>query len=122
MDLEQLLNEYNEITTECRTLLEQEIFNIRNDLAGVEDFDSKKRALIDGLGIKLEHLKEIQAHVSGVPRSLKSSIDHVQQKFMQIMQLNRELEKLYLAAGRAAQSAPAAVPDVARARIRYGSY
>jgi len=120
MDLEQLLNEYNEITSECRTLLEQEIFNIRNDLDGVEDFDSKKRALIDGLGIKLERLKEVQGHVSGVPRSLKSNIDHVQQKFMQIMQLNRELEKLYLAAGRGAQSAPAS--DVARARIRYGSY
>jgi len=120
MDLEQLLNDYDQITSECRALLEQEIFDTRNGTAGVEDFDSKKRDLIDALDGKLSQLKEVQARMEGMPNHLKSDLDHVQQKFMQIMQLNRELEKLYLSVGR--QSANAPVPDLARARNAYGRY
>jgi DNA repair ATPase RecN len=120
MNLEHLLNDYDALTSECRELLEREIVNVRNGSASIGDFDSKKRALIDALEGKLQQLKDVHSRLEGSPDGLRSELNHIQQKFMQLMRLDRDLEKLHLSRDRHPKSV--AAPDIARARNMYGRY
>ena len=53
MDLVTILSDYDTITKKCRQLLEQELLNARNGVAPADDFEDRKRQMIDQLDQKL---------------------------------------------------------------------
>jgi hypothetical protein len=117
MELSKILSDYDAITKACRQLLEQELLNVRNGASPADDFEERKRQMIEQLDQKLSELKSIRSGLLQITPELKSELDLTQNRFMQIMQLNRELEKCYLATNRSGR--PDAKPKISAVVRRY---
>jgi hypothetical protein len=117
MELANILSDYDAIITDCRQLLEQELVNARNGATPADDFEARKREMIEQLDHKLSQLKSIRSGLLQIPPELKSELDLTQNRFMQIMQLNRELEKCYLATNRSGR--PDTKPKISAVVRRY---
>lgn len=117
MELANILSDYDAVITDCRQLLEQELLNFRNGAAPADDFEERKRQMIEQLDHKLSQLKTIRSGLLQIPPELKSELDLTQNRFMQIMQLNRELEKCYLSTNRSGR--PDAKPKISAVVRRY---
>ena len=72
--------------------------------------------MIEQLDQKLRQLKSIRSGFADTART-KSELDLTQNRFMQIMQLNRELEKCYLSTNRSGR--PDAKPKISAVVRRY---
>lgn len=117
MELVEILRDYVTMTQACRQLLEQELLNARNGVMPEDDFTDRKRHMIEQLDQKLNELKNIRSGLLQIPPDLKSELDLIQNRFMQIMQLNRELEKCYLSTNRGDR--PDAKPKISAVVRRY---
>lgn len=117
MELVTILSDYDAITQACRQLLEQELLHARNGATPTADFEERKREMIEQLDQKLSELKRIRSGLLQLSPELKSELDLTQNRFMQIMQLNRELEKCYLSTGSSGR--PDAKPKISAVVRRY---
>jgi chaperonin cofactor prefoldin len=114
MSLESLLKETESLTDSCRALLEEEMALLRSEAnAPDEAFYEKKRALIHQLTENVEKLRKQRETLEEQPYHLKGQLDHLQQKFMQVLRSDRELERLLLAPGNrdSGQEEPSAQND-----------
>jgi len=101
MTLNDLLEDYDQLTTDCRELLEDELSRLRSGQEEPEAaFVERKQALIRQLDHRLDSLKALRNELEEAPYGSKSRLDFLQQKFMQILKLDREIEKTLLTSGR----------------------
>lgn len=102
MSLPDLLLEYEQLAAECRDLLETEISLLQSGQGGDQAaVHERKQALIGRLDELLGQLRLHRGSAEGKPHADKSQLNFLQQKFMQILRLDRELEKLLLKEGAA---------------------
>jgi hypothetical protein len=98
MTLEQLIQAFDSTASQCRAVLEKEIRLHRHSAARQdENLLGEKEALIAKLDKLVQELRMKSESVEESPYNLKEELNQVQQKLMQIMRLDRELEKLLLA-------------------------
>ena len=98
MSLPDLLNEFDAVASECRLLLETEIRHHRTEGGDpAETVLERKRELIGRLDTLLGQLKEAGSQLEERPAGSRDQLNHLQQKLMQVLRLDRELEKLLLA-------------------------
>lgn len=96
----EILQETDELTDRCRRLIESEMAQLRAGQGVVEDgFYEGKRELIEQLTGNVERLRHYRENLEEQPVQYKSQLDLLQQKFMQVLRLDRELEKLLLSGG-----------------------
>lgn len=99
MTFQEILTEFDTVASECRLLLETEIRHHRQHGGepGEKVLD-KKRALIERLDQLISRLREESAKMEESPSGSRDQLNLLQQKLMQVMRLDRELEKLLLTA------------------------
>ena len=99
MTFQEILAEFDTVASECRLLLETEIRHQRQH-GGEPDEKvlDKKRALIERLDQLISRLREEAAKMEESPSGSREQLNLLQQKLMQVMRLDRELEKLLLTA------------------------
>ena len=98
MSFPDLLNEFDRVASECRLLLETEIRHHRAEGGDpAETVLERKRELIGRLDTLLGQLKEAGSHLEERPAGSRDQLNQLQQKLMQVLRLDRELEKLLLA-------------------------
>ncbi|MFO7724197.1 MAG: hypothetical protein R6V45_01500 [Oceanipulchritudo sp.] len=98
MSLPELLKEFDAVASECRLLLENEIRHHRTEGGDPDEAVlERKRELISRLDSLLGQLKEAGSRLEESPAASRDDLNHLQQKLMQVLRLDRELEKLLLA-------------------------
>lgn len=89
-----LLKKYNQLVTDCRDLLEIEIAEYQAGRGGQDSsIHELKQDLIDQLGSRLGELKTARNTSGDSPMVNRSQINYLQQTFMQLLCLDRELER-----------------------------
>lgn len=107
MQLTEILNAYEGLADEIVALLQQERGRLRADPQAIdEDSLARKRGLIDQLTGRLAELRDYQQRHAAIPVFASEQIQLVQQKLMKILQLDREVEKLFLAGSMRPYAAP----------------
>lgn len=97
---EEILQETDSLTDQCRTLIEEEMQQLRSGGGEpAEEFYARKRELIGHLEGNVQRLRNYRESLEEQPVQFKSQLDYLQQKFMQVLRLDRELEKLLLGSG-----------------------
>lgn len=98
MNLSLILEEYEQLTAECREVIETEISRYRAGQGGRDpSVHEIKEGLIERLGTLLDQLRGARLSLAGLPATERARVNFLQQRFMQILRLDRELEKLILA-------------------------
>ncbi|MEX0322909.1 MAG: hypothetical protein AB3N63_12170 [Puniceicoccaceae bacterium] len=111
--IDSLLNDYKKLVTDCRDLMEMEIAEYQAGRGGQDNsLHEIKHDLIEQLGSCLVELRRARTTVAETPLVDKSKINYLQQTFMQLLRLDRELERQLLAVN---------VPSAASARMGPGS-
>lgn len=119
MQLTEILNAYETLVDEIIDLLQKERSRLRSDpQADNGDMLAQKRDLIDRLSGRLAELRAYQQRHAGIPVFASEQIQMLQQKFMKILQLDREVEKLFLASSLRPYAAPT-VPSAAAVSQAY---
>lgn len=96
----EILRETDELTDRCRRLIESEMAQLRGGEGVLESsFYEGKRELIGQLEGNVERLRTYRENLEEQPVQYKSQLDHLQQKFLQVLRLDRELEKMLLSGG-----------------------
>lgn len=99
MTFQEILVEFDAVASECRLLLETEIRHHRQQGGEpAEEVLEKKRSLVGRLDQLVVRLREVSAGMEESPTGSRDQLTLVQQKLMQVMRLDRELEKLLLTA------------------------
>lgn len=95
--MEALLEHYGALVEQCRALLEEELAQYRSGRVELaSEFIERKHTLIGELTVALEQLREGGQQFEESPAHLRGELAYVQQKFMQLMKLDREVEKALL--------------------------
>lgn len=93
-----LLVEYNELVTDCRDLLEREIAEYNAGRGGHDpSIHELKEDLIHQLGERLNELKATRETILEAGLGDRSKLNFLQQTFLQLLRLDRELERKLLA-------------------------
>lgn len=123
-DLTTLLEEYDQLIQNYRAIMERELLSLKDSGALDENLTEPKQVLLNELGAKLQVLKSFQSSAQGFDPDLKSRLDQVQQKFLQVIKLDREVEKEYLGQQSTSRSELRSIAggsrDLASARRIYG--
>jgi len=123
-ELKQLLEGYEDLIGRYRTIMERELESIKKGGQLDESLVEAKQSIVEELSAKLVILKEQRASAETIDPNIKARLDRVQQTFLQVIKLDRQVEKQFLAnqstassgLGRGAQTGP----DRAAARRLYG--
>lgn len=120
----QLLDDYEVLLQDYRSIIELEMAHLKENGELDSSLEGPKQQLSDNLGSNLAKLKSYRESVESLDPELRVRIDQVQQKFMKVIKLDRELEKQYLgqqSAQTGSLSSPARFgADRAAARRLYG--
>lgn len=123
-DLAELLEDYDGLIQRYRAIMEKELRSLRESGELDESLNEAKQTILQDLGVKLASLKEFQTSGHGADPGLKSRLDRVQHQFMQVIKLDREVEKEYLGRQSSRTSALRSIAegsgDRAAARRLYG--
>jgi hypothetical protein len=122
-DLDQLLSDYDDVIQRYRALMEKELQHLKETGSLDEDLSDDQRTLIESLTEKLEILRSYRDSNHNIDSTLKQKLDQVQHKFLQVIKLDREVEKQYLerqSAKSGALRSMAQGADRAAARRFYG--
>lgn len=99
--MQELMKEYAELADRCRTFLEKEIQHYeegRGELA--EELLDDKKTMNAQLTLLLRELKVSSRDLEETPSAVRAELNFIQQKFMQLIKLEREVEKAYLGQGK----------------------
>lgn len=115
--LPQILENYAQLTDSILALLHEERELLRQDpLPAMETLHERKRSLLRQLDVALAQLRGLTEENTGTVD--RERMEFVQQKLMQILRLDREVEKLFLASGKRS-ALPEMVPAAAFVGNRY---
>lgn len=95
-EIGQLLEDYEDLLQRYRAIIERELRNLKE--SGQLDFslESEKKQVVDDLSRNLASLKSFRESNESLEPALRARLNQLQQKFMQVIKLERELEKNYL--------------------------
>ena len=92
----QLLDDYEVLLQDYRSIIELEMAHLKETGELDSSLEAPKQQLSDNLGSNLTKLKSYRESVESLDPELGLRIEQVQQKFMKVIKLDRELEKQYL--------------------------
>lgn len=95
-DVGQLLEDYESVLQLYRSIIEKELENLKNTGQLDPSLETEKQQVIEELTGNLSVLKLIRESGESLDTGLRSRLNQLQQKFMQVIKLERELEKSYL--------------------------
>ena len=98
MSLDVILQEYDRVANDCRVMIESELGQYADgESVPGEDFLARKKSLIERMDDLLSRLRSLQSSGGQGPVIERNRLNLIQQKFMQVLRLDRELEKTLLA-------------------------
>jgi hypothetical protein len=92
----QLLDDYEVLLQDYQSIIELEMAHLKEAKELDESLAAPKQQLIENLGISLTKLKSYRESMESLDPELRQRLDQLQQKFMKVIKLDRELEKQYL--------------------------
>ncbi|MFP4260501.1 MAG: hypothetical protein ACLFS1_05420 [Opitutales bacterium] len=120
----QLLDDYEVLLQDYQSIIELEMAHLKEARELDESLAAPKQQLIENLGTNLAKLKSYRESMESLDPDLRQRLDQLQQKFMKVIKLDRELEKQYLgqqsAQNGSLRSAGQFGADRAAARRLYG--
>lgn len=112
MTLEQLIQEFDTTASACREILQKEIrLHSLEGNSGDENLLGEKEKLIRKLEALVKELRVKSEGIEESPYNLRDDLNQVQQKLMQVMRMDRELEKLLLSSQASARSKRSRLPS-----------
>jgi len=95
----ELLDAYDDVILRYRSVMEKELASLQSEGALDESLVEAKQAIVKELDIRLRELRAARESSAYVDPELKGRFDQVQHTFMQVIKLDREVEKAYLNRG-----------------------
>ncbi|MFP4157007.1 MAG: hypothetical protein ACLFU4_05250 [Opitutales bacterium] len=92
----QLLDDYEVLLQDYQSIIELEMAHLKEARELDESLAAPKQQLIENLGTNLAKLKSYRESMESLDPDLRQRLDQLQQKFMKVIKLDRELEKQYL--------------------------
>lgn len=98
MQMTGILDDYESIADSMLQLLQEERARLRTgDTAVRIPALESKRLMIDQLGAAIAEIRRFQQSATEEVSHLRGRIERIQQKLIKVLQLDREVEKLFLA-------------------------